>query len=106
MLTVNIPEINSTCQAKNPRSLSKIDQSISKARTFYGTEDGKGWKTGFYQYANRLAHLYFFRELSGIDPELVFIYFCDYPSHVGTSTEEWRVALTAQKKTMGIRILR
>ena len=29
----------------------------------------------FYQYANRLAHLYFLKELNKVDAALVFIYF-------------------------------
>ena len=33
------------------------------------------WTKCFYQYANRLAHLYFLKELNGIDAALVFVYF-------------------------------
>jgi len=98
----NIPEINSTCQAKNPRSVSKIEQAISELKKFYSIESGDGWLVGFYQYANRLAHLFFLRELCGVDAEMIFVYFCDDPTHISTSIEEWKSALVDQKKFMGL----
>ena len=98
----NIPEINSTCQAKSPRSVFKIEQAISDTKQYLNIENGEGWLDGFYQYANRLAHLFFLRELCGVDAELVFVYFCDDPTHISTSREEWHTVLTDQKKIMGI----
>ena len=35
------------------------------------------WSHCFYQYANRLAHLYLLRESNGLDAFLVFVYFVD-----------------------------
>ena len=99
----NIPEINSTCQAKSPSSVSKIEQAISDAKQYLNIENGGGWLDRFYQYANRLAHLYFLREKCGVDAELVFVYFCDDPTHISTTREEWHTILTDQKKIMGIR---
>ena len=33
------------------------------------------WSGTFYQYANRLAHLYLLHELNDVDAWLVFVYF-------------------------------
>lgn len=99
---VNIPEIYSTCKAKNPRSVSKIEQAISESKKFYSIENGEGWLAGYYQYANRLSHLFFLREVSGVDAELLFVYFCDDPTNISTSIEDWSAALAHQKKSMGI----
>ena len=98
----NIPEIKSTCKAKNPRSVSKIEQAISSTKQYLNVENVGGWLDGYYQYANRLTHLFFLRELCGVDAELVFVYFCDDPTHISTSREEWQTILTDQKKVMGI----
>jgi hypothetical protein len=57
---------------------------------------------GFYQYANYFAHLFFLRELCGVDSEVIFAYSCDDPTHISTSIEEWKSALVDQKKFMGL----
>jgi len=98
----NFLEINSTCQAKNPQSVSKIKQTISELKKFYIIEYGEGWLAGFYQYANCFADLFFPRELCGVDTEMIFVYFCDDPTYISTSIEEWKSFLVDQKKFMGL----
>jgi hypothetical protein len=60
------------------------------------------WKYGFYQYANRLAHLYFLRQKSSKEAFLLFLYFVNDPTHIPTSLEAWNGALDLQKKLMGL----
>ena len=98
----NIPEISSSCAAKNPKSVAMIERAISDTKMSFGVTHGNGWLDGFYQYANRLAHLYFFRNICGVDAELVFVYFCDDPTHISTSINEWELALSDQKTLMGL----
>jgi len=71
----NIPEIVSTCQAEDPDSVRLIESSLDRARTHFGAPRNPVWLQGFYQYANRLAHLYFLREIAKVDAILVLVYF-------------------------------
>lgn len=98
----NIPEIKSSCAAINPNSIDKIKKNISDTKAFLGITENDNWLEGFYQYSNRLAHLFFLREICCVDAELVFIYFCDDPTHIPTSISAWEVALATQKRLMGI----
>ena len=59
---------------------------------------------GFYQYADRLAHLYFLKEQDGVEAYLVFVYFLNYPDLDGTKTErEWHAAIKVLHEALGIR---
>lgn len=79
-----------------------INRALRDTKKFFEVTDGKGWLDEFYQYANRLAHLYFLREICRVDAKLIFVYFCDDSTHISTSINEWRVALTDQQSTMGL----
>jgi len=37
------------------------------------------WENPFYQYVNRLSHLYFLRKINRVDAYLLFVYFADAP---------------------------
>jgi len=58
---------------------------------------------GFYQYANRLAHLYFLRVLNDIPAYLVFVYFINDYTHIPTSKAEWLGALQLMHSYLGSR---
>jgi hypothetical protein len=51
--------------------------------------------------ANRIAHLYFFREVLGIDAWLVNLCFVD-DRHCRTAQPEWELGLAEAKRNMGI----
>lgn len=98
----NIPEIISSSHAKSNESRIKIENSISQTRKFLNATSGKNWLTGFYQYANRISHLYFLRELCGVNACLVFVYFCNDCTHIHTSHEQWKGAIKLQKQLMAL----
>ncbi len=56
---------------------------------------------GFYQYYNRLAHLYFLRKLNDIPAFLVFVYFINDHTYISTTKEEWNGALQLMKALLG-----
>jgi len=57
----------------------------------------------FYQYANRIAHLYLLRVLNGIPAYLVFVYFLNDEIMGGPKTEEeWIGALKLLHAYLGI----
>ena len=65
---------------------------------------GCDWSKRFYQYANRLANLYFLRELNGIDAYLVFVNFLNDPDLDGPLSErEWRAAIKVLHEALGVR---
>jgi len=98
----NIPEITSSCQAKSENSKTKIQNSILRTQRFLNNTSKKNWFNGFYQYANRLCHLYFLRELCGVNAYLVFVYFCNDTTHLPTSIEQWQGAIKLQKHIMAL----
>jgi hypothetical protein len=57
----------------------------------------------FYQYANRLAHQYYFRQLNGIESTLVFLYFTNAVDMDGPATEEeWHGAMRLIHTILGL----
>lgn len=98
----NIPEIVSSCKADSPESLRLIRKALADTREYLGCAGKSDWMNGFYQYANRLAHLYFLREHNRQNAYLVFIYFLNDRTHLPTSQEEWCGALALQKRLMGL----
>lgn len=96
----NIPEIISSCQAKHSDSKAKIKTSIERTKQFLNSIKGNNWYKGFYQYANRLCHLYFLREICGLNAYLVFIYFCNDSTHIPTNEQHWTGAIKLQKQLM------
>lgn len=62
------------------------------------------WTSTFYQYANRLAHLYYLREINQLPAWLVFVYFTGDEEMKGPRSEaEWRAALTVLHAALGLR---
>ena len=66
-------EMTSTCGA-GTKSREVIERALEAAKARYGANSEADWSVGYYQYANRLAHLQFLRE-RGVDAHLVFVYF-------------------------------
>ena len=102
----NIPEILSTpCGAKREESLSLIRESLKETRNYLAINDTVDWMNNFYQYTNRLAHLYYLRILNEIDAYLIFIYFYNDSTvnYSPQSVREWQSALYVMKAQLGLR---
>jgi hypothetical protein len=83
----------------------RIRAALSSAKEAFGATAAAPWDAPFYQYANRLAHLYFLRELNGLDVYLLFLYFADAPdvAHRHRCTEEqWQGAHRVTQKCLGL----
>jgi len=99
----NVPELVSFCGAKDRESLKTITASLSETRQWLNCKEPRiDWKYGFYQYANRLAHLYFLRRKAQKEAYLVFLYFLEDSTRIPTSRDVWNSALKLQKKLMGL----
>jgi hypothetical protein len=93
----NIPELISDCQATAPHSREMIAAALRRTQQWLGASPHVDWLTGFYQYANRLAHLYFMREIARVDAYMVFLYILNDPTHIPTSRIKWHGALELQR---------
>jgi hypothetical protein len=99
----NVPELASFCGAKDTESLKTISERLNETQRWLTIRGPYiDWKSGFYQYANRLAHLYFLRKKAKIESYLIFLYLVGDSSHIRTSQDEWKSALKLQKKLLGL----
>ena len=95
--------------AKSPKSIEKINRSLKETQQFLGCVQAVDWaKSPYYQYANRLAHLYWFHKLNSLDAYLVLLYFLNDTAMEAKNTvvpkneKEWEPAIVSQDKDMGI----
>ena len=82
-------------------SLEIIEASLEKTRRWLGVAQTPSWIGDLYQLANRLAHLYFFREVVGLPAWLVSLNFVDDPHHP-TSLAQWQDGIREAKRDLGI----
>lgn len=62
------------CGAKEP-SLSQIVRAMDQTKEYLGITQAIPWHREYYQYANRIAALYFLNVIAAIPSRLVFLYF-------------------------------
>lgn len=99
----HIPEVNSPESGASSKSLRLIASSLNEARAFLNADPIVDWTRTFFQYTNRIAHLYLLRELNGIDAYLVNVYFLNDTTMNGpTSVAEWKGALALLKTHLGV----
>ena len=98
----NIKELNSPPCGAKPTSLAKIQAALNETKAFLNVNSDTDWTRCFYQYANRLAHLYLLRELNGHDAYLVFVYFVDDHTTEPVARNEWRVAVALTEAHLGL----
>ena len=101
----NVPEFDTNPTGATGQSLSKIKEALEETRSFLGVRSATDWTNCFYQYANRLAHLFFLRELNRTDAALVFVYFMGdttIPGRDPVSSEGWKAAIGLATNHLGI----
>jgi hypothetical protein len=99
----NIPEIVSSATGAGPKSKAIIAKALSDTKTYLNLTNDIDWTGIFYQYTNRLAHLYFLREKCRKKAFLVNIYFIGDVTVSGPKTrQEWDGALTVLYTYLGL----
>jgi len=99
----HITEIVSPGTGASSQSKALIEKSFHEVESFLKTHSLTEWTTVFYQYANRLAHLYLLRELNNIPAYLVFVYFLNDKEMNGPATkEEWITAIQVVESVLGL----
>jgi len=104
----NHPEFCSPpCGAKD-EGRKKIIHALNKTKNKLGVHRDFRWEGTYYQYANRLACLYFLTEIARTHARLVFLYFTGdrFPSpdnrKCPASEQEWRPLINACHLTLGL----
>jgi hypothetical protein len=100
----DIPEIvTQGLEARNTKPVRVIKKSLETAKSYLEIKNKTDWSGTFYQYTNRLAHLYYLRILNRIPAYLVLVYFIGDETVSGPKTiEEWKAAITVMKKHLGV----
>lgn len=99
----NVPELASGRSQAGPESLRKITDRLIEVREYLAPKSTADWSHTFYQYANRLALLYFLRRLNKLPARLVFVYFVNARDVNGPSSRaEWEAALTLMYAALGL----
>jgi hypothetical protein len=88
------------CKA-SARSRKRIEEALELTKRWLGASPDSDWTGALYQSANRLAHLYFFRQVMGVPAWLINVYFINDP-HWPTSRAEWEAALVGIKAQLGL----
>lgn len=89
------------CQAADRRSAEQIMHSLGAAKAWFGADAAADWCGRPYQYANRLAHVYFLRERCRLSAWLVNLCFLDDLTRTPTGRATWDAALPAIKAELG-----
>ena len=97
----HVGEMASSCTAEAPSSVTLINQSLNATKQALGASAGADWMNGYYQLANRLAHLWFLRE-RGVDARLVLLQFTgDTGMPTASSPAAYREAFDTAMKHLG-----
>ena len=103
----HIPEmVSNPTGATADSSLKLINESLQETKDFLDANKNHNldWSSYFYQYTNRLAHLYYLRIKNNIPAFLVFVYFINDKTVEGPKTkEEWRGALKLLHGYLGLK---
>jgi len=99
----HIPELISSLRAENEDSIRLINESLEETKRYLNSSVQVDWSKRFYQYTNRLAHLYFLRVLNKLPAYLVLVYFVNDVEQKGPiSVSEWEGALKLLHSDLGL----
>ena len=89
----------------NEDSLEKIRKSFGEVRDYYGiAKTVAPWETRYYQFCNRLAHLYWMNERAKMPTWLVWVLIVDDPAWPddALSAPQWHEAFEMIKSEVGL----
>ena len=85
-------------------SLKIIKNSLSEVKKYLKVNPEIPWHLSFYQYTNRIAHLYYLRVLNKIPAQLLFVSFInDSEMNSPTSVETWEACYQILEAALGLK---
>ena len=94
--------LGSGCKAVDDSDSRRlIEKSLDATAAWLHTTRSGAWLGNLYQSANRIAHVYYLRELLGIDGRLVNLCFDNDPRKP-TTRDEWDKAHLSFRKSLGL----
>jgi hypothetical protein len=98
----HISELTSELRAEDESSRKKIQRSLEETKRYLSSRVHVDWSQCFYQYTNRIAHLYLLRK-NNVPAHLIFVYFLNDIEMDGPTTfYEWEGAIKLLKSHLGI----
>jgi hypothetical protein len=98
----HISEFFSPPSQAGPSSLVQIRQALSRVQSDLGCKNSSDWVETYYQYANRLAFLWWLRK-NGVDANIIFVSFLSDPDMSGPKqAETWEAAFASADYSLGL----
>lgn len=99
----HIGELRSGGIKAGPESRVMIEAALLRVQEYVQARPLIPWTGALYQYANRLAHLYFLKTLNHLPAYLLWVYFTGDAERKGpTSIDQWQVAIALVHRELGI----
>jgi len=99
----HIKELAGTGCGASGKSLEQIKRSLTTVKHSLNVKRKAEWLGEYYQYANRIAHLYFLDIVGQVPTWMVFLYFVRDVEQSGPSTVvEWTASLDKMQKALGL----
>lgn len=88
--------------AKDSGSIRQIRRSFEEAKVTLSVRPDADWLGQYYQSANRLAHLYFFRTRANVPAWLINVFFLNDPAEVRKTTRAtWEAKIVEVRGELG-----
>ncbi|MCK5274406.1 MAG: hypothetical protein KAR37_07155 [Alphaproteobacteria bacterium] len=100
----HIGEMVSPPSQAGDESRKRIEAALDEVRDYLRIKNDADWTDRFYQYTNRLAHLYLLRVVNQLPAWLVFVHFVNDGDMGGPATrEKWEGAIKVMRAVLGLR---
>jgi len=100
----HLDEVRSSCRAAEKGGLLMIRAALEETKAAVGADESRDWLSPYYQYANRLAALYFLTK-HDVPARVLFVYFVGdiHQNHVCPRTsDEWERPLREMYDHLGL----
>ena len=98
----HLGEFKSSPSKAKKTSKLKIARAFDQVQTALGVTNTAPWERTYYQYANRIAHLWWLRS-RGVDCHLLFVDFIgDHDVRGPDKASEWRAAFATADAALGL----
>ncbi len=98
----HVREFFSPASQASSRSLAQIERAFAMVQSDLGLKPSVSWANSYFQYANRLAYLWWLRN-NGVDAKLLFVSFLNDDEMRGPKhAETWEAAFASADYALGL----